>query len=207
MKAAKITRPAVASLMSDAIRVGSVSAPWEDLRGWTAYGGEQCQTCGAVVVLTTGQGGEAHKHCAATACDGYVPMFEGPAMSYAYELPGFQLDPYDAATAIAHLPLCLIEWDDTDDRGHATGRDGWALALTGGGMDLSWEIAEAFMCLGYLPPLKYAGRLPDYGRGRGAQRYVLQGARKAIQVARTWLANDARAVAQLAAKFRAKGGA
>jgi hypothetical protein len=113
-------------------------------------------------------------------------------MNYAYALPG-SVDPYEAAPKIAHLPLCLVEWEDK------SGRSGWALALTGGGMDLSWEICEAFMMLGELPPLKYAGRLPDLSGKHGARaRYVLAGARRSIQVARNWLQNDARNVKRIA---------
>lgn len=40
------------------------------------------------------------------------------------------------------------------------------LALTGGGMDLTWEICEAYLNCGYWPPAHFAGRLPKMG-GRG----------------------------------------
>jgi hypothetical protein len=198
-KTQKIVRPSVSQLSADAIHTGSVHIDWRDLshsgRGYTAYGAETCETCGAAVVLTEGQGGESHKHYAASGCDGYLPTFEGPAMNYFYELPTVA-DVYEAAQAIAHLPLCLIEW-------HASsGHDGWALALTGGGMDLSWDICEAFMVLGYLPPLKYAGRLPDIGKHGASARYVLRGARKSIRVGRNWLQNDARTVARMATRVR-----
>jgi len=33
--------------------------------------------------------------------------------------------------------------------------ESYALALTGGGMDLSWEICESFINLGYLPPFHF----------------------------------------------------
>lgn len=41
------------------------------------------------------------------------------------------------------------------------------LALTGGGMDLSWEICEAYLRCGYLPPAHFARHLPKMG-GRGS---------------------------------------
>lgn len=66
---------------------------------------------------------------------------EGPMMNYFYpcEVP----DPVEAALTLArhHLPLCVVET-----------QAGVGLALTGGGMDLSWEICEAYMRLGYVPP-------------------------------------------------------
>jgi hypothetical protein len=58
-------------------------------------------------------------------------------------------DCVDAAKEISHLPLCVVEKED--------GTTG--LALTGGGMDLSWEICDAFISLGFLPPVHFC-RLP-----------------------------------------------
>jgi len=71
---------------------------------------------------------------------------EGPMMSYWYPLVS---DVAKDATLIADLPLCLIHFED--------GRQG--LALTGGGMDLSWEIVEAYIRLGCYPPVHFC-RLP-----------------------------------------------
>lgn len=73
-------------------------------------------------------------------------MAEGPMMNYWYVLEnnrfGDEIDrAYSMATKLAGLPLCVVLLDD------AIG-----LALTGGGMDLSWEIAEAHLRLGYSVP-------------------------------------------------------
>lgn len=79
---------------------------------------------------------------------------EGPMMNYYYPLPDlhrFDDDVNKAASAIADLPLCIVTFQETGDH---------ALALTGGGMDLSWEICEAFIRLGWLPPVQYCD-LPD----------------------------------------------
>jgi hypothetical protein len=69
---------------------------------------------------------------------------QGPMMNYWYPLdtPG---DEVSDAARIAHLPLALVTID---------GNSG--LALTGGGMDMSWQICEAFILLGYLPPAVFA---------------------------------------------------
>ncbi len=71
----------------------------------------------------------------------------GPMMSYWY--PVRISDPARAAKKLTHLPVCVVEVD---------GETG--LALTGGGMDLSWEICEAFIVVGAYPPFHLAAHLP-----------------------------------------------
>ena len=39
---------------------------------------------------------------------------------------------------------------------------GYYLALAGGGMDLSWDIAAGYVNLGYLPPFKICEHLPEF---------------------------------------------
>lgn len=76
-------------------------------------------------------------------CKGYL-NFEGPMMNYYYPV---RIDDCEAAAlAIAHLPLCVVEFPD--------GQTG--LALTGGGMDFSPEICRAFIAIGYLPPAHFS---------------------------------------------------
>lgn len=118
---------------------------------------------------------------------------EGPMMNYRYPVEGadsddvgtyrHRMDAIEAAYVLRGVPLCVVEYDD-----------GIALALTGGGMDLSYEICEAFTLLGYYPPTAFCD-LPhmagmernesyDYvtsairaGLGVAAQRAQLQLAR------------------------------
>ncbi len=96
----------------------------------------------------------------------------GPMMNYWYPV-----DIDDAAAAALALsgPLCVVEVDGI------TG-----LALTGGGMDLSWEIAEAFCQLGQLPPVHFSD-LPAmaWGSDNGApvRRYVLSAMLRSLEVA------------------------
>jgi len=75
-----------------------------------------------------------------------------PMMNYCYSLG--ERDTFDAedARALGHLNLCLVHFTETEEH---------ALALTGGGMDLSWDIVEAYIRLGYVPPVHFA-RLPRY---------------------------------------------
>lgn len=89
-----------------------------------------------------------HKIVNVEKCDGHVSQAEGPVMNYYY--PVEISDCERAAIALARLPLCVVKFED-DDR--------TALALTGGGMDFSWEICEAFIAIGELPPL-FATDLP-----------------------------------------------
>lgn len=59
------------------------------------------------------------------------------------------------------------------------------LALTGGGMDLSWEICESYMRLGYYPPAHFA-RLPSMaGRGTSKRdKWIIDGCRKTFEAMR-----------------------
>lgn len=81
-------------------------------------------------------------------------------------------DVEEAAKKIVHLPLCVVQVKDDDDE-LETG-----LALTGGGMDFSWEICEAFIRLGYAPPLHFAD-LPGIAGKRlsDRNRLILEGCR------------------------------
>lgn len=80
----------------------------------------------------------------------------GPMMNYAYELGklspyvGFNKNrsPSEAARLLVGLPLCIVEADFLSEE--------WYLALTGGGMDFSWQICEAYMRLGFIPPVEFA---------------------------------------------------
>jgi hypothetical protein len=80
--------------------------------------------------------------------DDYSPM-----MNYIYPLPeDFEAGNYDTDELLRQTTVVNIKdsWGD------------WVpvLALTGGGMDFSWEIAESYMNLGFYPPAHFCG-LPD----------------------------------------------
>ena len=141
---------------------------------WDYFAASRCEECGDIVV---GRGGE--KHCDLEdkcECTGYVPLNEGPMMSYYYSLPGFDMSCDDAAKLLVDLPLVVVEFQDSGDK---------ALALSGGGMDLSWEICEGFMLLGYLPPIHFSD-LPEMAdRGQSAKdRWIIAGCRRSLQVAK-----------------------
>jgi hypothetical protein len=102
---------------------------------------------------------------------------EGPVMSYWY--PVRIDDCEEAAKKIAHLPLCVVEFED--------GRTG--LALTGGGMDLSWEVCEAFIALGYWPPVHFCDLPRMADRGESAHdRSVIEACAESCRIAEGWVA-------------------
>lgn len=91
---------------------------------------------------------------------------EGPMMNYWYPCPAAGDDPVVAAARLASLPLCVVEVDGE-----------WGLALTGGGMDLTWSIVEAYVRLGQLPPAHYAAAMIDaHGGSFTADEAFLVGA-------------------------------
>jgi hypothetical protein len=151
--------------------------------GWTFWEATRCETCKAIIVGRGNVGGEKHRHCAgasddteddACTCDGYVSETEGPMMSYFYPLAID--DAEEAARKLVDLPVCVVSVD---------GKHG--LALTGGGMDLSWEICEAHMLLGCLPPVHFADLPGIVGRGTSARdRWIVAGCLKACAVSARW---------------------
>ena len=75
-----------------------------------------------------------------------------PMMNYYYLLSYLKHPAQEAQTILyrASLPLTIILIDDEI-----------VMALSGGGMDLSWEICEAYIRLGYYPPFHFS--LPEMG--------------------------------------------
>jgi hypothetical protein len=171
-------------LTPDALEVEAITRDWSEgyAEEWDYIEAPNCPDCGGHAEWIAGDdlprpelaGDHAEEtwpawRCTSTdpECENYGAEIdphesgaEGPMMNYSYALPeGFPLhgDEYEAASAIADLPLCVVRFEGFEG--------GFALALTGGGMDLTWEIAEAFTRLGYLPPLAYC-YLPEMcGRG------------------------------------------
>jgi hypothetical protein len=92
-------------------------------------------------------------------------------MGYAYPFPTCLTWSEDAAK-IADLPLCIV-YREADSA--------YELALTGGGMDLSWQICEAYMRLGQLPPFHSAGLPAMCGRGSSERdKWVIAGCRESV---------------------------
>jgi hypothetical protein len=81
--------------------------------------------------------------------DGWFPM-----MNYYYPLP----DGFDVPDNVQSLLVCTtIVRFEADDK--------LVLVLTGGGMNLSWEICESYINLGLYPPAHFARLARMCGRG------------------------------------------
>lgn len=76
--------------------------------------------------------------------DSFAPMME-----YAWPLPGERRDPSELAALIIDCgAVCIVALGENQDD-----PDDVAIGFSGGGMDLSWDLARAYIALGYLPPL------------------------------------------------------
>lgn len=114
---------------------------------------------------------------------------EGPQMNYAYPLDhggGRDFFHPDYARMIAGLPLCLVEIEGED-----------YLALTGGGMDMSWSICEAYIRLGFLPPTHFT--LPEMAGTKLTERNarIVAAVQRANEVQRRWATNKVEAAGKL----------
>lgn len=104
--------------------------------------------------------------------------YEQPMMNYFYPLPNFKnivSDPEIAAKKLARtVSLCLI---------YLTAEDEYGMALTGGGMDLSWDICEAYVRLGYLPPVEFC-RLPEFAGMRltPTKKKIITACRRSLKI-------------------------
>lgn len=141
---------------------------------------------------------------------------EGPMMNYSYAIPSEDRDMHELADLIHDLPLCVID-NAGDSASYSLEYDDerYSLALTGGGMDLTWEIAEAFTRLGYLPPLAYCDLPGMCGRGNLSNagtydapvserdQYIIDACRRAITLDRE--RTDARAKNLLTNLYRQEG--
>jgi hypothetical protein len=110
---------------------------------------------------------------------------DGPIMSYWYPCP--ITDPEGAAQIIADLPLCVVE---------VNGEMG--LALTGGGMDLSWEICAAYIRLGFYPPFHFAANLPKMAQTLSDERrLVINAALQSCVIMAGWAERGMRRIAEV----------
>jgi len=145
----------------------------EDLEGYVVYEAVECPECGHEYV------GVGVFPCC-PECGTEYEGDTGPMMSYWY--PVDIQDCEGAAEKIADFPLCIVEFSN--------GLTG--LALTGGGVDLTWKICGAFVALGYLPPVHFC-RLP---RMSGWKRHprskgILQACLESAECAARWAESKA----------------
>ena len=107
-----------------------------------------------------------------------------PVMNYAYPLGRFDV-PEDWTDAMRCTTIVYI-----DDEPY--------LALTGGGMDLSWEICEAYLMLGLYPPAHFCDLPRMAGRGDNERdRMIVRACMESVSIARGWLDNRAESLQRM----------
>ena len=106
----------------------------------------------------------------------YMHGTEGPMMNYWYPVDHItdEDEAEQAAVKLQDVPLCVVEVNGD-----------YGLALTGGGMDLSWDICKAFVLIGALPPVHFAD-LPDMGPTY-ADAEVVQAMRRSLNIVKGWM--------------------
>lgn len=150
---------------------------------WTSTEATECSGCGKKMLADDGEY-EHREIDRRSACGGYVSGSD-PMMNYIYGLPEMPSDE-QIIEALADLPLCVVTFPDA-----IHGEDTF-LALTGGGMNMSWSIIAAYVRLGYLPPAyftppSFAGmRLTDERRllieaCRATQRWISADATRTLE--------------------------
>ena len=150
---------------------------------WTSTEAGSCGECDEKLLVPNGES-EHRDVDPESDCRGFVSG-SGPMMNFLYGLAEMP-DDATIVEALADLPLCIVTLPDAID-----GEDTF-LALTGGGMNMSWFIIEAYVRLGYLPPAYFSPpafvgmRLTDERRllleaCRETQRRVVSGAERALE--------------------------
>lgn len=100
-----------------------------------------------------------------------------PVMSYYYPV-SLRGTPEEAQWALVGLPVCVVE----------VGGE-YVLALSGGGMDYRWEICEAYIRLGQLPPVHFCDLPAMSDRGDDdTDRLIIDACLRSLDVVRRNLA-------------------
>lgn len=134
-------------------------------------------------------GFEFTRPCANEGRDARDMDAEGPMMSYYYPLDVD--DNAEAARLLVDTPLVVVEVGDQ------TG-----LALSGGGMDLTWEICEAFLALGFYPPVHFCD-LPGMAKEDSPEnRMIVAACRESVRIKQRWLARTLERLDQAEAELR-----
>lgn len=112
-----------------------------------------------------------------------------PLMSYFYPINcDFRVKVGDKCEKISenHAQAILMAYGGAVCLVQVDGEAG--IALTGGGMDLSWDICEAYVLLGFLPPAHF--ELPEFAGQESSPRNlrIVAACRRSYGRARCWMA-------------------
>lgn len=105
-----------------------------------------------------------------------------PMMNYRYPVPHFdekKMSCNEIKEALKPTGLTLVKDLKTDE---------YYLALVGGGMDMSWDICESYINLGYLPPAHFCRHLPSMAgmRVTPSTEKVLLGCKRSLSLSNAW---------------------
>ena len=165
-------------------------------KDWEYWEAVDCGECDKILIVTS-PGEDQHKYLDYESdCRGYVNS-NGPMMNYYYPLPYEVRNPERAAKLIADLPLVVV---------HLMKDEVWALALTGGGMDFSWQICEAFTRLGYLPPIHFADIEDMSEPWTQRTRYILSACERSLAVVRDRSKRGVQRVRELRKRMKERHG-
>lgn len=125
---------------------------------------------------------EANEHVREMSADEWEPM-----MNFAYPIAGLSCSPEEAQAKLCGRPVVVVILDGEP-----------VLALSGGGMDFSWEICEAYCRLGMRPPLEFC-RLPRMaGRGESERdRAIIAACYESATIAESWAKMEADRLAEM----------
>jgi len=126
---------------------------------------------------------------------------EGPMMNFVYSLEKeVSLD--DVTKISANVCMVCFSEDAQD-----AGLPEYGFALTGGGMDMSWDIAGAYVDLGFLPPTTVVSRLPEFAGDTLTERKarIIEAMRQDYRVRARWIEQGIRDLNILEAKLKSDG--
>lgn len=195
------TRRNASRLNCDSVTASSRSVDWsealdENCEGFRAADVDKCHDCGRQHVVTfPGGGGEcgdavrndpyaygieefSEQYDKAIDCTADLPEFEGPMMSafwpcdhgLSIEAAARALDKFGAGA------VCAVELAD--------GETGFG--LTGGGMDMSDQIAAAYVAVGHYPPAALRLERHMFHKADRRARRLLNAAVKSGRIAANW---------------------
>ena len=116
-----------------------------------------------------------------------------PMMNYYYPLPNHN----DITGRLDHQQRLLLDF--AGNVVLVLVNDEPVLALTGGGMDFSWEICHAYILLGYYPPVHFCKlpRMADKNSLDPKDARIIAGCRRSLEIMANWIEDRQRHLGSL----------